>query len=320
MIRCLPSSSYGRTVIRRTVIRRLLRACAATTLCLAVAAAVAFATPADAGFTGTYYLALGDSLSVGVQPRVGAIAGGGHTTRDGYPNQLAAAIDRHDHRVRLTRLGCSGATSTELLHGGRCSYPGVDSQLDAALWDIARRHAPTSLITLDIGINDIMHCMYGPQVDHRCVRHGLAQVRRNLPIILSRLRAAAPDAQIAAMTFYDPQLARYPQRSARPAVRQSVAAFDALNRIIVASCRRTRTTVADVARTYRTDDMTRSASLTGDQLPVAVARICQWTWMCAPPPTGPNLHANRAGYRAMAQTFALALHLQSSWPPTAETA
>ncbi len=302
------------------MIRRLLRACAATALCLAVAAAVAFATPADAGFPGTYYLALGDSLSVGVQPRVGAISGGGHATRAGYPDQLAAAISRRDHRVQLTSLGCSGATSTELLYGGRCSYPGVDSQLDAALWAISQRHAPTSLITVDIGINDIMHCMYGPQVDHRCVRHGLAQVRHNLPIILSRLRAAAPDARIAAMTFYDPQLARYPERSARSAIRQSVAAFDALNRIITTSCRRTGTTVADVARTYRTDDMTVPMSLTGDQLPVAVARICQWTWMCAPPPTGPNLHANRAGYREMARTFAIALHLQSPWTPTTEAA
>ena len=37
--------------------------------------------------------------------------------------------------------------------------------------------------------------------------------------------------------------------------------------------------------------------------PLNVARICQWTWMCAPAPVGPNIHANDAGYAVMAQAF-----------------
>jgi hypothetical protein len=37
--------------------------------------------------------------------------------------------------------------------------------------------------------------------------------------------------------------------------------------------------------------------------PLNVARICQWTWMCAPAPVGPNIHANAAGYRQLAAAF-----------------
>jgi hypothetical protein len=42
-------------------------------------------------------------------------------------------------------------------------------------------------------------------------------------------------------------------------------------------------------------------------VPLNVARICQWTWMCAPPPVGPNIHANDAGYHVIADTFAAQL-------------
>jgi hypothetical protein len=34
-----------------------------------------------------------------------------------------------------------------------------------------------------------------------------------------------------------------------------------------------------------------------------VAFICQLTWMCAPPPEGPNIHANESGYGVIAQEF-----------------
>jgi hypothetical protein len=38
-----------------------------------------------------------------------------------------------------------------------------------------------------------------------------------------------------------------------------------------------------------------------------VARVCQWTWMCVPPPMGPNIHARPEGYRVMAGAFLVAL-------------
>jgi hypothetical protein len=40
-----------------------------------------------------------------------------------------------------------------------------------------------------------------------------------------------------------------------------------------------------------------SATLAG------AAAVCQWTWMCAPPPVGPNIHANVLGYGVIAEAF-----------------
>lgn len=39
-------------------------------------------------------------------------------------------------------------------------------------------------------------------------------------------------------------------------------------------------------------------------LPVNVVAICNLTWMCGPPPIGPNIHANTAGYAVIAATVA----------------
>jgi len=37
---------------------------------------------------------------------------------------------------------------------------------------------------------------------------------------------------------------------------------------------------------------------------VNVANICEFTYMCAADPTGPDIHANTAGYALIADTFA----------------
>jgi hypothetical protein len=42
-------------------------------------------------------------------------------------------------------------------------------------------------------------------------------------------------------------------------------------------------------------------------VPLNVARLCQWTWVCAPAPLGPDNHANAAGYYAIAEAFAAVL-------------
>ena len=44
-------------------------------------------------------------------------------------------------------------------------------------------------------------------------------------------------------------------------------------------------------------------------LPRNVARICEWTWECAPAPRGPNQHANPAGYQVIANAFVKAAAL-----------
>ncbi|GAA3518727.1 hypothetical protein GCM10022220_69080 [Actinocatenispora rupis] len=279
---------------------------------LALVAAVAVSVPADAGYVGQFHVALGDSLSVGVQPRLAGVAAGNRHTPDGYPNQLDGALRKAGARVRLAGFGCSGATSTELVAGGRCAYQGAVSQLDAALRFIGARPDRVSLVTVDIGINDVMRCLAGQRVSTPCVRRGLAAVRRNLPVTLRRLRAAAPTAPVVAMTYYDPMLATYPSTPAY--ARRTGAVFAELNGIITAACRRTGARVADVAGAYGTTELTRTEVLPdGRTVPVATARVCRWTWMCAAPPVGPNLHANTAGYRTIARAYGVASGLPTDW-------
>jgi hypothetical protein len=58
--------------------------------------------------------------------------------------------------------------------------------------------------------------------------------------------------------------------------------------------------VADVATAFDSYNSTPDP-VTGN--PTNVQRICDWTWMCVPPPQGPNIHANAEGYGEIAQAF-----------------
>jgi hypothetical protein len=74
---------------------------------LAVAAAGCTAAPRSAPAHHkppvSYYLALGDSLAVGVQPDA---TGTSVETRSGYADQLYAALRRSHPGLRLVKLGC----------------------------------------------------------------------------------------------------------------------------------------------------------------------------------------------------------------------
>ena len=39
----------------------------------------------------------------------------------------------------------------------------------------------------------------------------------------------------------------------------------------------------------------------------ALGLVCQGTWMCTPPPLGPDIHPNRLGYFVIALTLAAVL-------------
>ena len=105
-------------------------------------------------FPATYYLALGDSLSQGVQPDA---AGGDVETGQGYADQLYAALLPAHPGLRLVKLGCPGETSKTMIDGGICRYPG-GSQLAAAVAFLRAHRGRMFLITIDIGANDPEDC------------------------------------------------------------------------------------------------------------------------------------------------------------------
>ncbi len=156
----------------------------------------------------TYYLALGDSLSQGVQPDA---AGTSVETEQGYPDQLYAMLHPSQPALQLVKLGCPGETTATMIHGGICKYRG-GSQLAAAVAFLSAHRGHVRLVTIDIGANDPEDCgswaSLGTLV--HCVGTNFPAAVSNLDTILARLRAAAgPDVRIVGMSYYLPALAEW---------------------------------------------------------------------------------------------------------------
>jgi lysophospholipase L1-like esterase len=261
------------------------------TILAAVATAVGLlAAPASAhlGRSDSYYLALGDSLAYGYQPS--------HVTGQGYVDQLYASLHARDRYLKLTNLGCPGETSGTLRTGGICSYPGQTSQLAAAVAFLKAHRGEVSLITIDIGANDVDGCVKSGSLDPTCVLTGLAAIAANLAATVGELRAVAPRVDIVGMNYYDPFLAAWLTGPAgQQLAQQSLGLVGVLNGLPAGVYRTAGFRVADVAGAFSTNDITTMVS----GVPLDVSRICQWTWMC----TAGDIHANQQGYAVMAKAF-----------------
>ena len=173
-----------------------------------------------------------------------------------------------------------------------------------------RHRGEVALLTLDIGANDIDGCEAKDAIDANCVIRGANHISANLPVIMRRLRrAAAPGTPMAAMTLYDPFLQLYLTPGGHAEAIASDEYAHNVNEGLARLYRASGFRVAHVDVVFRTYDLSRKTSLAGQPhpVPVAVAEVCKLTWMCAPTPVGPNIHANQAGYDLIAQAFATAL-------------
>jgi lysophospholipase L1-like esterase len=246
----------------------------------------------------SYYLALGDSLAQGVQPS----PKGDIETDQGYSDDLYGVLRLLKPGLTLEKLGCPGETSTSMISGGICPYA-AGSQLNAAVAFLQTHDV--ELITLDIGANDVDGCVTVSSlaIDPTCVEGGIASVSSNLPYILTVLRAAAGmNTRIVAMNYYDPFLAAWTQGASGQAVAQeSLTAATTFNQVLGAVYQAFGVPVADVAKAFHTSDFTNIPVVS---LPINVFLILSWTWMGAPAPLGPDIHANAAGYAAIAVAFA----------------
>src|SRR2546421_9987357 len=149
------------------MVRRL--ACVIVAAVVALGLLVTSASPDTGSGRGTrYYLALGDSLAFGFQPN--------GDFQHGYVNQLYDTLHAQQPRLALTNLGCPGETSTSLITGGKCPYPGGVSQLDAAVAFLRAHPGRVKLITLDIGGNDVNHCVTATAIDFACFDQALLTI------------------------------------------------------------------------------------------------------------------------------------------------
>lgn len=167
----------------------------------------AMAIPANAAEPeGPAHIALGDSVAAG---------SGANSANTAYPERLSRFLRSNDcndgpaeacPHLELIDLSVGGATSTDL----------IASQLGPAVAEIVARASdddPTNdveYVSITIGGNDVFRPVIaacGGGVDDACVttiETSFASYQANLGTILGTLRAAAPHAEIAIMTYYNP--------------------------------------------------------------------------------------------------------------------
>ena len=273
-----------------------------------------------------YYLSLGDSLSVGIQP--GPADNPGQQalsvpTNTGYSDQLYAKAKRLYAGLKLVKAGCSGATTANMLRGGANvnGIVGCDqhqplykstslrtSQMAYAEKFMRAHEGQMAFVTVSIGNNDLDTCLAPTGVDVACVMRGQQDINRDLRAIGRRLtRAAGPNVPVVGTTFYDPFLGLYVQGGdlAAAAEASQVLAKAINEQTLIPGWRRNKVRVAridDAFGTYLPFSQTVNNPTFGT-IPEAVSNVCNYTWFCAPAPVGPNIHANKAGYGVIADAF-----------------
>jgi lysophospholipase L1-like esterase len=264
-----------------------------------VVAAVAMTTTARAADNGVhYYVSLGDSFSVGVQP-LGQPPQVDIETDQGYPDQLYARLLPTMPNLKLVKLGCGGETTRSMRFGSvdpsegfSCGPPGFylhryphKTQLAEAISFLHAHRGRVSLVTIDIGGNDAIG------------GGGVPQIQANLPVILGDLRAAVgPAVPIIGMTYYDPFLPSVWFGSFDLAAVQAEAqSLVAINDILAGDYAAAGDPVADVQGAFDSTVTT----LQPDGTPLDVERICDWTWICS----AGDLHPNATGYGVIASAF-----------------
>lgn len=244
-----------------------------------------------------YYLALGDSLAIGIQPDE---TGKYEPTDQGYADDLHAILQPYVPTLRLAKLGCSGETTTSMISGqdSPCTYP-AGSQLAQALVFLQKHRV--ELITIDIGADDLLGCfrLATATIDQGCVSNAFVSTPNHLAAILATLRAAAPNALIVGMNYYDPFVPLWIFGPAGQALASgSLAVMTVFNGTLASIYQALQVPMANVAGTFRIDGTPPRITVANTILALG------WTWMSGQPPRGPDVHPNALGYFAIASAFA----------------
>ena len=188
-----------------------------------------------------------------------------------------------------------------MISGGDCRYP-AGSQLAAAVEFLDDHPGQVAFVTIDIGANDVFACGGDPT----CF---VPQIEHNLPIIVSTLRAhAGPDVPIVGMSYYAiGNVAWFEDPVAGELAAANTARLnDRYERMYSSN----GALVADVEGAFAVTDFANLVNLPGvGPVPLSVYNTCTLTWVCTPPPLGPDIHANTDGYQRIAGAFAATLDL-----------
>ncbi len=241
-----------------------------------------------------HYLALGDSLAFGVQPNCIPPVQVPANCTHGYVNDLFNIL-QDEGTKDFTNYGCPGESSSTFITGGCPFGPPGFVQLKFALAFLQANPGKVSPVTLDMGANDVLRdIIFIPP--STCIENvpgffaDLATLDSNLKgTILPALQKALPGngrvtGSIMMMNYYDPFQNFCPD---------TVPFIQTLNQHLADD-------VSGFGIIVDVFDAFGGAA-------VPNPNICTYTWMCTPPPLGPNIHATDLGYSVIADTFAAAI-------------
>jgi lysophospholipase L1-like esterase len=260
-----------------------------------VALAATHAESQSSNLVGTkqYYLALGDSLAFGFQPN------GDYT--HGYVDDLFQTLQQEGVKTAIN-MGCPGETSSSFIQGGCSSsipphFQYTGPQLTAAVNFLKANPGKVSLITLDIGANDVLRdttiTPSGCTLNQSQFEADLATLDANLTgtILPSLYKALTPKGHITSrivlMNYYDPLQNVCPNtvpntQTLNQHLANDVSGFG---------------TIVDVFGAF-------GGTMTPNP------NICAYTWFtlgCPNIPQTQDIHANDLGYSVIANTFAAAI-------------
>ena len=265
-------------------------------------------SPPVAGF----YLDIGGSTSLGFQPD-GVPHHNGHRTDEGYANDVKA-LEAKNVTLTLRQVGCPGETVQSMLGllKNTCYHLPV-TQLMRSIDALTANGNEPGLVTIDLGFNNIRPCLLPTGVEQTCVSQGVTLVRQYLPRILKELQeAAGPNVHFVGLEYADPFLGYYLNGPSGPAIAsQSLTAMTLMNVTLNAVYAKANISVANVPGAYKSDNNSPETLANVGAIPRNVEEVCVWTWMCTPPPFGPDDHPNNAGYMIIART--IIANLPSKW-------
>jgi lysophospholipase L1-like esterase len=168
------------------------------------------------------------------------------------------------------------------------------------------------LATIDLGFNDVRACLLQAQVDETCATKGITEVQNDMPKILADLKASAgPNVHFIGLEYGDPFLEHYLLGASEfgDATNTLTVIID-LNNALHAAFTAAGIPTANVPGAFRLVDTSPTTLKNVGTVPQNVASECAYTWMCTPPPFGPDDHPNNAGYAV------IAAEIESKLPPS----
>ena len=255
-----------------------------------------------------YYVALGDSLALGMQPDP---TGNVVASRVGYVNALYAYYRRQIPNLKLVEFGCSGETIDSMLAGHPtdpakplgCSNGGQLAAAQAFL----RTHSAKGevpLLTIDIGMQDVACVRSTTVASLICMYNAIESVGSNAAALLQRLQRVVPAGTVTAgMSAYSPLLGSFSGTSGGPLLDEAVVLMDQVNASLVAAYRKSHFLVADVATAFDIANIAPTKNPSYGNTPANVVAACTLTWQCAPAPQGPSFLPNATGYGLIAARY-----------------